>query len=490
MNTSFQLIDSGWDKIIGDAVATSCAELRVICPFIKVRTAKRLLANKCPELIHVITRFHLGEMCDGVNDTAALRLLLENGARIRGIRGLHAKLYLFGDQRSVVTSANLTEAAMLRNHEFGFVSDDKEVMSGCRDYFGRLWDRAGNDLTLECLTKWEWRINEHLAKGGRPTSKNGLGDEGSNAEQNAEPFVLPASGEASQQGFVKFLGEGDNRANVGLSVLNEVRSAGCHWACSYPENKRPRRVQDGAVMFMGRLMENPNDTIIFGRAIGMRHIDSRDVATAEEIEIRPWKVGWPNYIRVHHGEFLAGTLGNGIRLSELMDTFKADSFASTQRNDRQGGGNTDPRKAFQQQAAVELTPEAIRWLNERLEEAFSTCGKLSPANLEMLDWPVLPARHLEMFQEWLETSQGRKSNTAREYVYFLKRCMEHYDLDINPQTVPNEAAADVVIEQVSRVVNERGRWKDGTFDERDVRQNLRPALRAFGRFSQNFRSGS
>ena len=69
MKPSFQLIDSGWDKVIQEATTADRTELRVVCPFIKMRAAKRLLVSKRPDLIRVITRFHLGEMCDGVNDT-------------------------------------------------------------------------------------------------------------------------------------------------------------------------------------------------------------------------------------------------------------------------------------------------------------------------------------------------------------------------------------------------------------------------------------
>ena len=55
---------------------------------------------------------------------------------------------------------------------------------------------------------------------------------------------------------------------------------------------------------------------------------------------------WPRYIRVHHAEFVAGTMENGISLNELMDTLGTDSFVPTQRNAAQGQGkNTNPRRA-------------------------------------------------------------------------------------------------------------------------------------------------
>jgi hypothetical protein len=115
----FELIDRNWGTVIDQAVAADHTELRIICPFIKCGTAERLLRAGRPRTILVLTRFNLGDFCDGVSDLSALRLLLESGAQVKGIRNLHAKLYLFGQTRAIVTSANLTDAAMRRNHEFG-----------------------------------------------------------------------------------------------------------------------------------------------------------------------------------------------------------------------------------------------------------------------------------------------------------------------------------------------------------------------------------
>lgn len=492
MNPSFQLIDSGWDQVLGEAVATDCAELRVVCPFIKVRTARRLLASRRPELIQVITRFHLGEMCDGVNDTAALRLLLEHGAHVRGIKGLHAKLYLFGEERAIVTSANLTEAALLRNHEFGFVSSQPEVIQRCREYFENLWKRAGHDLDLGRLEGWEGRIKAVQVTGSRPSHSAALPDEGTAAvveasDDFATGAASPNGQTAAPQAFVKFFGQGDDRIEWTTPVLEEVRGAGCHWACTYPASKRPRSVFDGAVMFMAHFVENPNDTLIYGRATAIRHVDKRDVASQEEIDARPWKADWPMYVRVHGAEFVAGMVGNGIRLSEMMDALGSDAFAPTQRNARAGTGNINPRGSLRQQPAAELTPVAYHWLNDRLDAAFAQHGKLTRAELETLDWPDLPWQRFEAYREWLQKTEGLKPNTAREYAYFLTRCSTHYDVAINETAVPDEEAANRLLDQIRQVVGARGRWTEGTFDERDVRQNLSPALRAFGRFSRSLK---
>jgi hypothetical protein len=194
----------------------------------------------------------------------------------------------------------------------------------------------------------------------------------------------------AEQGFVKFSGTSADRSDRSVSVVNQVRASGHHWAVSYPRGKRPRQVRDGAIMFIGRLVAEPNDTMIYGRAVGMQHVPGRDDATPEEIAERPWKTNWPHYVRVHHSEFLAGNIGDGVPLSELMDALGADAFAPTQRNARRGTGNLDPRKAYRRQAAVELSREGMAWLNERLEQAFARHGKIPAAELESLGAPGRP----------------------------------------------------------------------------------------------------
>ncbi|MCC5829264.1 MAG: phospholipase D family protein [Phycisphaeraceae bacterium] len=386
---TFRLVDMGWGQVLGDALAGDRSGVRMICPFIKHKAAERLFGGKMPASVKVITRFSLDDFARGVNDLSALRLLLERGASVRGVKHLHAKVYLFGKTRAVVTSANLTQAALGRNHEFGFVSDDAGVVGSCGDYFEALWVKAGKNLTIARLEKWEQTVKDYLARAGGAGKSSVLGDEGADAGLEPEAVPLPARVAENDQAFVKFFGESHRRAERSMAVLEEVRRSGCHWACTYPKGKRPRQVRDGAVMFMGRMVKEPADILIYGRAIGLRHVEGRDDATPEDIALRSWKTKWPHYVRVHHGEFLAGPLENALSLNTMMETLGSSSFLPTQRNAKKGNGNTDPRKAYRQQAAVALTPEATAWLNDRLQDAFDQCGTLPAVELAALDQPTV-----------------------------------------------------------------------------------------------------
>ena len=392
---TFELVDKGWDKVLDGALRADHSRLQIICPFIKQRAAERLLRRGRPKTIQVITRFNLCDFCSGVSDTTALKRLLENGAQIRGVRWLHAKLYLIGQQRAIVTSANLTDAALLRNHEFGFVAEEESIVAQCREYFDRLWQRAGGDLTTARIDGWNLSLEQVRAAGGRPSMAAGLRDEGVDAGMTMPPIVIPPLFAEAPEAFVKFFGASDNREVRGTPALAEVNRSGCHWACTYPREKRPRKVQDGAVMFISRLVKEPDDIMVFGRAIAMRHQPGRDDATLAEQRQRPFKAQWPHYVRVHHGEFLAGNLGHGVSLNELMAGLRANSFATTKRHAESGSGNTEPRRAYLRQPMVELSNMGYAWLNTKLEEAFCAHGKLTADEFEHLDWPVMPTESTE-----------------------------------------------------------------------------------------------
>lgn len=126
-----KLVDQSWGEELSDAFGADGSRLRIICPFIKVEALKDILPRR-PGRIQVITRFNLADFAGGVSDVDALRMLLDIGAQIRGVRNLHAKLYLVGRSRAIITSANLTKAALNRNHEFGIVTDDAAVIKECR----------------------------------------------------------------------------------------------------------------------------------------------------------------------------------------------------------------------------------------------------------------------------------------------------------------------------------------------------------------------
>jgi len=380
----FRLVERGWESEIRTALARDHSKLWIVCPFIQRGPIEILLEAGKPESLRVVTRFNLDDFACGVSDTAALRVLIANGGQIRGVRGLHAKLYLIGDC-AISTSANLTDKGLHDNHEFGFISHDSGIVWKCYQYFNSLWHRAGNDLTLNRIDGWDEQLQSAKpAAGAGP----GFTDEGVQLWPEEDDEVDSGTeNEAADgpQAFVKFFGESESRALASLPVKEEIDRSGSHWALTY--SKRPSGVVGGATMFMSRLVANPSDIIIYGRGVRSAHVPGRDDATSADITRRPWKSRWPYYIRVHDPEFIAGSLRNGISLTDLKGALGVNAFVTTKRNAARGYGNTDPNRAYLQQGAVRLTPEAAAWLSERFDLALKKHGKITSENLGDLDWP-------------------------------------------------------------------------------------------------------
>jgi hypothetical protein len=123
-------------------------------------------------------------------------------------------------------------------------------------------------------------VANYRAGGGRPNAGGSLGDCGADAGIDPSPrTTLPVVAADALQGFVKFLGEGDNQVRLSFPTVEEIERAGCHRVLADPARKRPRRVKDDAVMYIARLTEQPNDIRIFGRAVGMAYVEGRDDAS-------------------------------------------------------------------------------------------------------------------------------------------------------------------------------------------------------------------
>ncbi len=378
-----KLVDRGWNRELCDALASDSSHVRIISPFIKVSAIKNLLAHK-PSKLQVITRFNLADFAAGVSDLAALRQLTEAGAEVRGIKNLHAKLYIFGSTKAIVTSANLTHFGLHRNFELGIVSDDCGFVKDCRCYFERLWNKANAELQIK---EWIEKIDRYGRCGGRPNDAKDLEDYGADVGLDEPPqTAISRSFDPSDQAFVKFLGRStrQHRAELSATVLEVIESSDCHWVLR--QSVRPRQVHEGAVMFIGYFTKD-FDIHVFGRAIAKEHVPGTDDENPEDLAENDWRISYPHRTRVQSAEFVAGTLANGVSLNELMKSNGHNSFASTKRNFERRAGNRDPHRAYLQQARVQLAPEGHMWLEERLQEAFKTYGKVSQHELDEIGWP-------------------------------------------------------------------------------------------------------
>jgi hypothetical protein len=376
--TVFRLVSSGWDAEFIAARRAAPRRLRIVCPFIKLGAMERILKAGDPARIKVITRFDLNCFYERVSDLDALELLLDAGAKVRGRRGLHSKLFLLDRAIAIGTSANVTDAGMLRNHEFGFVSDEAEVVGASNRYFDELWAISGRNLRAGRIAEWRDTIRKARARhgggGGRPRLKD-HGASGGEDPGGGNPLDGRSGAPASGQAYLKFFGRGVDRTPRTERIADIVAESGCNWAATFPTGRRPRQIEDGDTIYMARIAQ-PDDLLIFGRATGYRHRDDEDVASAAEIAERGWKADWANYVRVDDARFIDANLGVGVSMRGMMQALGSDSFRSTQRNVASGVGNTDPFASYLRKPGMMLTDRSRRWIDARLEALFRRHGEV------------------------------------------------------------------------------------------------------------------
>jgi hypothetical protein len=217
-----RLVDRSWGEELASCYRRAPSGLRVICPFIKSAALRQVLGGEVRPDARVITRFDLQGMAAGGGDLGALIDVVEAGGEVRGVRGLHAKIFVFGDAVAAVTSANLTHRAVESSGEFGCISQLPEFVAVCRDYFEDLWTKSAPSASLAKLAEWDQVVTDFLTSGAGPGTRGRLPDHGVQAEHHDDIVVSDEVPDATgnitaawiseaEHGHVKFFGQAEDR---------------------------------------------------------------------------------------------------------------------------------------------------------------------------------------------------------------------------------------------------------------------------------------
>lgn len=381
------------------ALAKTARDILAVSPFVTVGAARLLLLGSDPRRVRLITRFNLEDFVIGVSHLRALEELVKAGGKIRGRRGLHSKLYIFDDRSIIVSSANLTQGGLTRNLEFGLQIEGKQVVAVARSYFEHLWDLSDNDLTASLISEWKDAVDAERARRGHNKHPKGqLADFGSELESQPTPgkgrtqpsSFGSATTDAASPGtrvFVKFFGTAEDRWDSERHVREALQRSECHYAGTYPLNKRPRRIGHGDIVYMAFMTKNPVDYSVFGRAVAIPHVPGRDDATANEIARQKWKSKWPHYIRVFDPVFIDAPLSECVFLGPIIGQLGAHALSSTAKNLASGAGNLDPRRALRQKPDVEMTAQGAQELAEQFGERLRSTGPVPTSFIDTLPRP-------------------------------------------------------------------------------------------------------
>lgn len=132
---------------------TTTGRVRIASAYV---TDHDLLFGVKDRTVQLLTSIVKMDIVSGATKVQCLRSLVKSGVQCSCLSGgprLHAKVYIFGDQSAVVTSANLTTNALDSNIEAG-VQVTGNAVQELITWFDAFWKKA-NPLDLPKLSKWE-----------------------------------------------------------------------------------------------------------------------------------------------------------------------------------------------------------------------------------------------------------------------------------------------------------------------------------------------
>jgi hypothetical protein len=353
-----KVIHSNWKDEVHTLVKTSTKQVLIINPFLQPDTVKYFFsAYRKP--IRVLTRFNLNDFYCGV--------------------------FSFDSVCTLVSSANLTDAAMTRNVEFGLITSSPDAVKAVEAEFERIWDKAGASLTQADVEKWRQEVEDARKLAPAPRI-NALGDRGTTVATGG--FVAPPGAEVnrdtrfdlenSENFFCKFSASSKDRQPGTVTVKSWIVNSDFVIGGFYPKGKQPWIVKNGDVMFPAVLSRGTHDDImIIGRAYALAFLPSTDTATVADWSMpgKSWKKDWPFVTRFRDSEFIEGMIADGVSLAEVMRLFGTDAFVTAQERAKVDPAYK-PQRSVRQHPYVRLTYEAAQWVNAQLDLRFAALGTI------------------------------------------------------------------------------------------------------------------
>lgn len=156
-----EIINKPWRNTFLKYVSESKKSIKIYSPYVKYNAINDIYKHKNINLkIFLITNFAIQNFHQHSSDIKAIKYLLENKDIVRNFQRLHAKIYIFDDREAIITSANLTNAGLDKNYEYGIFSNDIEFVNKvCEDFDDLYHNEDAGTITIESINIIENILN-------------------------------------------------------------------------------------------------------------------------------------------------------------------------------------------------------------------------------------------------------------------------------------------------------------------------------------------
>jgi hypothetical protein len=192
--------------------------------------------------------------------------------------------------------------------------------------------------------------------------------------------------------YLKFFGADNARVGRDYLVVDEISRAESHCVAGFSRKRKPTVFEPNDIMYLARMVKHPNDYVVFGKGIVADSFQlPRDQATPDDTLRIPFRKRWPYYLQLVDTVFINGNLHNGITIGSLIKVHGYNSFLRTQNWTNTG---KSIKRAFSNQAYVELTDEVANWLNGEFEFKLQENGGVDEEMLIHIQRPMNAINHL------------------------------------------------------------------------------------------------
>lgn len=151
------LTTANFRNIFYDLLDEAQNSINIISPFIGKKTALELskVIKEKNISCRIITRFYREDFIQQVSNIEGLKYLLEAGAEILALVGLHTKLYIFDNKASIIGSSNFTTGGFYTNHELSvLIRDNEPINKESINHFSELWNKIEEPKDGKVTMEW------------------------------------------------------------------------------------------------------------------------------------------------------------------------------------------------------------------------------------------------------------------------------------------------------------------------------------------------
>lgn len=322
-----------------DLINNTKRSIKLISPFIGRNTANILseLISKKSLSASIITRFSRNDFFAGVSSISGLHKLLSSGSKIKAVKDLHTKLYIFDNDILIIGSSNFTNGGLINNVELNVLfSDEPEISKRAIEYFEDIDSKIDEQFFLDegRIAKEESFLNSlGLSPKNCRISFNDSADFGaelrvkSKSDEIENVISLSQSSFEPTDSWVKFEGLVENRHPKDDRILKS-RNNGVY-VTNFP--RRPTGIKRGDTVFLAMLSYNSVGQpmpMIYGYGIS-KGFSPNNEYTPEQISHNPLLERYSYFLELENLRVINAPASECVSISELYSAIGSSLFPTT-----------------------------------------------------------------------------------------------------------------------------------------------------------------